>query len=253
MFRTLLLKEFREQWRTSRFVILVAVLFVSGLLSPVLAKYTPELLRAVPDMPAGWADLIPAPTIADAIGQYTKNVSQFGVLLVLLWAMGAVAQEKERGTAAMLLTRPVRRSAVILAKWLMSVGSIVAGMLLSALGCLLYTWLLFEMLPLMDFVLLNLLMVIFLSVYMTIALLASTLARSQAMAAALAFGGLAVLLVLGSLPRIADFMPGRLLDWGSQLVLQTNSTTGWWAAAISLVLILASLSLACWRFETEEI
>ncbi len=111
MIRTLLRKEFREQWRTWKMIVFLAVFLITGIISPLLAKYTPELLRSIPNLPEGLAGIIPNPTVADSVAQYLKNISQFGILLVILLTMGVVAQEKERGTAAMLLTKPVSRSA----------------------------------------------------------------------------------------------------------------------------------------------
>ena len=106
-FFIVLRKELTEQGRTKRFLIVAAVLVLFGLTSPLLAKFTPELLKSIPNIPAGLAELIPAPSVADAVGQYIKNMSQFGILLAVLMSMGMVAQEKERGSAAMLLTHPI--------------------------------------------------------------------------------------------------------------------------------------------------
>jgi ABC-2 type transport system permease protein len=252
MMRTLLFKEWREQWRTWRGVILVAVLVISGLISPLLAYYTPVLLRSVPGMPPGFADLIPDPTVADAIGQYLKNVSQFGVLLIVILSMGSVAQEIERGTAAMLLARPVRRSALVLSKWLVWSAVLALGLALSAFLDAVYTWILFEPLPFLEFVQLNLLLFVFFNVFLSVSLLASSLARTQAVAAGAAFGGLALLLVLGSLPRLGDFMPNQLNAWGVALMLG-NPDSAWGALWVSLGIIIAALVAACWRLEKEEI
>ena len=252
MMRTLLAKEWREQWRTWRGVILVAVLVISGLISPLLAYYTPVLLRSVPGMPPGFADLIPDPTMADAIGQYLKNVSQFGVLLIVILSMGSVAQEIERGTAAMLLARPVRRSALVLSKWLIWSAVLALGLALSAFLDAVYTWILFEPLPFLEFVQLNLLLFVFFNVFLSVSLLASSLARTQAVAAGAAFGGLALLLVLGSLPRLGDFMPNKLNAWGVALMLG-NPDSAWGALWVSLGIIVVALAAACWRLEREEI
>jgi ABC-2 type transport system permease protein len=252
MFATILKKEFREQWRTSRLLVLVVVLFISGMISPLLAKYTPALLRSVPDLPAGLADLIPDPTINDAVGQYVKNVGQFGVLLVVILTMGVISQEKERGTAALTLTHPVQRSTLVLAKWLVGMASVALGLLVGGLGCLFYTAILFELLPVGAFLSLNLLLLVFLGVYLSVALLASALARSQSMAAAGAFGGLAVILILSSIPRLGTYFPGQLTAWGTELVLG-NAEPAWWALGISFAIIAATLALACWRFEKQEL
>ena len=75
------------------------------MLSPVLAKYTPELIKAL--VPANQVPVIlPVPTTADAIAQFVKSVGQTLTLAAILLAMGSVATEKERGTAAFILTRP---------------------------------------------------------------------------------------------------------------------------------------------------
>ena len=55
MFRTLLAKEFLEQRRTSKLWIFLAVFFIVGCISPLLARYTPDLLRSIPNIPPEFA------------------------------------------------------------------------------------------------------------------------------------------------------------------------------------------------------
>jgi ABC-2 type transport system permease protein len=252
MFRTLLAKEFREQWRTWRLIVFLAVFLITGIISPVLAKYTPQLLKSIPNLPAGLADIIPPATIADAVAQYIKNTVQFGILLVILFNMGVMAQEKERGTAAMLLTKPVSRSGEILAQWVTGMVAVLAGLLVDGLACLAYTFVLFEPLPFNAFWGLNLLLFVYFGVYLSVTLMASTLARSQAVAAAGAFGGLVVLLILGSIPRVKDFMPGQLTTWGDSLVSH-GSVTAWPALGVAAGMILLALVVSCLSLERQEI
>jgi ABC-2 type transport system permease protein len=252
MFATLLRKELREQVRTHRLLIQVAALTIIGLVSPILARYIPVLLSSIPDIPAGLAELIPDPTVKDAIDQYLKNLSQIGLFLVILLAMGSVALEKERGTAAMLFTMPVQRSAFILAKWLASEAVLALGLLLGAIGCYVYTAVLFEPLPLGGYAWLTGMVWLYLSLFLTVTLLASSLARTQAAAAGGAFGGLVILLILGALPRLSAAMPGRLLEWGWSVALG-QPAPAWAALAVTIVLIVAGLVFAGWFLEREEI
>lgn len=252
MFATLLRKEFLEQKRTSKLLIVMAVFFIAGLISPVLAKYTPVILRSIPDMPAGLAGIIPDPTVKDAIGQYIKNVSQFGILLAVLFTMGSIAQEKERGTAAMLLAKPVRRSAVICSKWVVGMAVLAASLGIAAVACYAYTAILFAPISIGKFLLLNFFLLINLGVYLTLALLASTLARSQGMAALGAFGGLVLLLIAGSIPRLGEIMPGQLLNWGAAILFATTAHA-WPALVVSFALIVLMLLLAIYKFQKEEI
>jgi len=245
-------KELLEQWRTYRLLIVAAVLFLFGLTSPLLAKFTPEMLAAIPNIPAGLSGLIPPPTVKDAIAQYIKNMSQFGILLALLMSMGGIAQERERGTAAFMLTRPVSRGTFILAKFGALKVTFVTSLLLAAAGCWYYTYLLFEPLPWLPFLLLNVLMLVVFMVYVAMTLLCSTLARSQTGAGGLAFGGLIVLAGLGAIPRLGEYLPGRLFEWGAGLVLG-GGESAWTALAVSLGLIGGCLLAAVLIFRRQEL
>ena len=77
---TCLRKEWIELSRTSRLLVLLIVLGFFGLSSPLLAKYTPEMMTLIPGGEA-IASIIPVPSLVDAITQYVKNIGQFGILL----------------------------------------------------------------------------------------------------------------------------------------------------------------------------
>jgi len=252
-FLVILRKELIEQWRTYKVMIVAAVLVVFGLLSPLLAKFTPELLKAVPNMPAALVQVIPPPTLADAVTQYVKNMSQFGILLALLMSMGSVAQEKERGTAAMLLTRPVSRETFLLVKFTAQALTFAASLVLAAFGCWYYTLLLFQALDWLPFLALNGLMLIVFLDYIAMSLLCSTLARTQAAAAGLAFGGLVLLGGASALPRLGEYLPGKLFSWGTALLLGGGSEANWPALWISLGLILVLLLVTVIIFRRQEL
>ena len=245
-------KELTELGRTRKFLIVAAVLVVFGLTSPLIARFTPDLLKSIPNMPAGLAGIIPAATLADAVGQYVKNMGQFGVLLALLLTMGSVAQEKERGTASMILTHPVSRLNFLLAKFTALGIMFAVTTAVAALCCWYYTLLLFEALPLGPYLALNGLILVVFLVYISVTLLCSTLVRTQGAAAGLAFAALVVVAGIGSLPRIGDYFPGRLFGWGASLVLGTGDPA-WLALGISAGIILAALAAAGLIFARQEI
>ncbi len=245
-------KEMQEQWRTYRLLIVVAVLAVFGLASPLLAKFTPEMLRVIPGMPAEILSAIPAPTVTDAITQYVKNMSQFGILLALLVTMGVVVQEKERGTAAFFLTRPVSRETFILAKYTALTVIFMVSLGLAAIGCWYYTYVLFAPLAWGPFLALNGLMLVVFMVYMALALLGSTLARSNGVAVGLAFVALILLVGIGALPSIGEYFPDRLFSWGSSLLMGGNAVA-WPAFGVSLGIIIVALAAACLIFRRQEV
>jgi ABC-2 type transport system permease protein len=250
-FFLVLRKELFEQWRTYRFLIVAAVMILFGLISPLLAKVTPELLKSIPDMPPGLAEAIPVPSLADAVGQYVKNMSQFGILLALLMSMGSVVQEKERGTAAMMLTRQVSRETFVLTKFAALALTFTVSLALAALACWYYTYLLFGALEWGPWLALNALMLVVFLVYVAVSLLCSVLARTQAAAAGLAFGALILIGGLGALPRIGDYLPGRLFGWGMGLVLG-GGEPAWEAVGVAILLIVIALGAAIFIFRRQE-
>ena len=244
-------KEILEQVRTNRLLILGAVLLAFGLMSPLLAKYMPELFQLIPGGEA-FSGMIPTPTIADAVGQYVKNVNQFGVLLALLLTMGMVALEKERGTAAMMLVKPVSRPGFILSKFIAISLAFLAGLILAGAGSYYYTAILFQAPNFAAWMGLTLLIWVELEVYVALTLLFSTLFRSQAAAAGMGFAVIIVFSIFGAIPGLAKYLPAQLLQWGAGLVLG-QAETALAALFVSLGLVVGSLLIAWIAFERQEI
>jgi ABC-2 type transport system permease protein len=249
-FAVALRKELLEQWRSYRALVAGAVLVAFGLLSPLTAKFTPQLIRLLPDGDS-IAALIPPPTMLDAAAQYLKNMSQFAVILALLLTMGAVTQERERGTAAMLLSKPLPRWAFLAAKFVALTVTFAVGFALAGAGAYYYTWLLFGPLDAAAWVGVNSLLLVFTLVYVALTLLCSVLARSQAAAGGIAFGALLGLGILGAIPQVGRYLPGELVAWSARLV--AGGDTAWPALLVSLALIAVALVLAWWRFERQEL
>ena len=244
-------KEWMEQRRTYRLLVVAVVLIVFGLLSPLAAKYTPELIKLLPNGSA-MAQLIPKPTIQDAVGQYLKNVSQFGVVLALLVTMGAVAQEKDRGTAAMILVKPLRRVTFLGAKFTALAVVFFVGLTGAALAGYYYTTLLFQPPNPGDWVALNGLILVFIMLHVAVTLFFSVVARSQAAAGGMAFGVVAALALVGSIPGVGTYLPGQLLGWAGSLMVG-GATSGWPALAVSAGIIGIAL-VGAWRvLESQEL
>jgi ABC-2 type transport system permease protein len=186
-FGILLKKELRDHLRTYKLLIIVAVFLLLGLGTPLIFNYLPSLLEAAGGSP------IPIPdfTAADVVSEYLGTITQLGILVVILVSMGAVARERERGTAVMTLSKPVGRGTFIaskLAALSMTFGLGLAG---GAGACYLYTTILFTELNASSFIAVNLLAGLFLLVCLSLTLLCSTLFKSQ-----LAAGGLALVVIV---------------------------------------------------------
>jgi ABC-2 type transport system permease protein len=121
-------KEFTEYIRTYKLFILLIVFMIFGFLSPITAKYLPQILEMAGLDPAamGMGD----PTAADSFAQFFKNVGQMGLLVVVIIFSGIMANEFTKGTLVNMLTKGLKRPTVILSKWASSILCWTAAYLL---------------------------------------------------------------------------------------------------------------------------
>jgi len=245
-------KEWLEQRRTYRLLIVCVVFVLFGLLSPLLAKFMPEIFKMVPGAEQ-IATVIPPPTVADAVTQYLKNLTQFGLVLAVLMGMGMVSQEKDKGTAAMLLAKPLSRTAFILAKPAALALSFLIGLTLAAAAGYYYTYLLFEALPVTGWLAMNALLMVYFGLYAALTLLASTLNKSMLGAGATAVGFVILLSLIEIIPAAKDVLTGGLLGWAGSLALGAPIEPTWGALGVCLGIIALALTASVVIFHRQEI
>lgn len=247
----LLRKELLEQWRTLRLPLVSIVFVLVGLSSPLLARFTPEILEAVAgdQLPIH----LPPPTAADSIAQLAKNLNQFGALIAILLAMGSVATEKERGTAALLLSKPVSRAAFLVAKLVAIAVTLGVAVALAVAGAWFYTLVLFEPLPIAGTITAAALDWLLLVAWAALTVLGSTLTRSALAAAALGIVALIVVGVLSALPPLAPWLPTGLAGPANALALGIDGADPVRPVAATILLVAACVGLAWAAFRRQEL
>ena len=250
-FGPLLRKELLEQWRTLRLPLVAIVFLLVGLMSPLLARFTPEILKAVAgdQIPIE----LPTPTAADAVAQLAKNLGQFGGLIAVLLAMGAVAVEKERGTAAMVLSKPVGRGAFLAAKLLAIGVTLAVATAIATAGSWFYTLVLFEPLPVGGTAAAAALQWLMLAAWASITFLGSTLTRSSLAAAGLGIAAFIVVGIAGALPPLAPYVPTGLGGPVHALSLGLAVADLWTPVIATVGLIAAMAALAWLAFRRQEL
>ena len=241
-------KELREQLRTHRLLVVGSLFTLFGLVTPLLVKMLPQIVRlAGEQVPVE----LPPPTAFQAIEEYASTMGQMGLLAAILVGMGAIAREVEQGTAAMTLGKPVSRGAFVVAKMLGVAATFVLS-LAAAVGSYFYTVVLFEAVNPASYLYLNLLLGEFLLVCLAVTLLCSTMFRSQ-----LAAGGLALALLIGqsivsALPWVGRYLPGSLVSLGMAAV-KDGSIQVSPAVAVGAVEIGVCLLAAWWMLRRKEL
>ena len=215
-FAALMRKDLLEQWRTFRLPAMGLVFLLFGLMSPLLAKYSPEIVEQF----AGDIEIsFPTPTSKEAIDQIIRNLAQTGPIAAILLGMGVIATEKQRGTAALILTKPVTRSAFIVAKFLALMATLGTGVLLGCLAGYVYTAILFEAPAVGGYALFTFLILLSITVYAAITFLSSTALNSPLAAAGVGLAALVTTVAIAALPGIGEFMPVGLYAPARDLAL----------------------------------
>lgn len=249
--RLLLQKELREMVRTMRLPVVLVVFAIVGLISPLMARYIREILGAVGG--AEFQGVIPDPTARDAVSQLTRNVGQFGVLITILVTMGTVAREKERGTTAFILTKPVGRGAFLGAK-LIAIGLLLAlATALAGALCWVYTAILFEPLPAGWYAAAISLLWLSLAAFGSVTFAASTITSSSLVAGGIGLAGLMLSSVLSILPNLASYLPTGLWGIADELAIGHRPDPLIGPIVFNLAVVATAIALAWWSFSRQEL
>ena len=252
-YRELLEKEMIEAWRTYRLGVIAGLFLVLGIISPVMTRYLPDIIRLF--APPNFVVDVPEMGIADVLDQLLKNIVQFGALAAILVAMGSVANEKERGTAAFILSKPVTRFSFLFAK-IVAIGMVFAiAVALGVAAAWLYTRLLFEAVPVVPWIKLGAVVWLSTMVYASITFFGSTLMRTSLGAAGIGFFGLIVLSLASVVPDFNPYLPAGLIPVAKSIALSEASPDlhPLRTIAVAVLLIGGTFSLAWLRFRREEL
>lgn len=132
-------KEFTGNRKNYRFLILFVVFLVFGIMSPFLAKFTPEILSAL----AADMETTSEPTALDAWKQFYKNISGVGFSAFIILFGSCLSNEYSKGTLVLMVTKGLSRKAVILAKYTAAAALMTVSYWIgyaAAYGCTALLW-----------------------------------------------------------------------------------------------------------------
>lgn len=228
-------KELIEQLRTYKVLIIVAVFFLFGMMSPLLAKLMPEIFKNM--KLEGIAIILPVPAATDAYGQFFKNFTQMGLLVLLLVFGSTLSSELQKGTLVNILAKGLPRRTVILSKYLAAVLLWTIGYGLASAAAIGYTFYLFASTGVHHIMLSFFCLWLFGCFVIALILLSSTLTSGN-------FGGLIlpavvllILLAINSLPGVKEFSPVTLASVNLALLNGTQELDG----VIRVILITCGL------------
>lgn len=229
-YRAFLVKELREVVATWRLYVLPVTLLVCAVASPLLAKATPYLVSTVANLPLK----LPDPTVADAYAQWTKNLGQVALLVVIVSFSSAVNGERSSGTAAMALSKGLTPAAFIAAKVTAAVGLVVLPTALATVVMALTTQAVFGHASWVRLFAATGVWVALALWGVTAVILLSTALESASATAGLGIAAWVVLSVISAWGPAARWSPAGLL--GAPTALAAGTETSWaWPLATGIV------------------
>ncbi len=244
----LLKKEIKEQFKTYRFLVVMSVFLLFGLTTPLTLKYLPEIIKMAGE---GVEMNFPPPTAIEALLSYAGDISQIGIFVIVLVVMGSIANELQRGTALIVLSKPISRTAFVTAKLLALSMTSLVSLAASSLVCFGYTVWLIGGADVSNFIGLNIMVALFMVFSISITLLFSSIFRSSLAAGVVALAVIIGQAILTAVPKVGDFMPGQLLGWGNSIL--TGGDTYWWAMAVTVVLTILFVYLSQRALSSKDI
>ena len=245
-------KEITESFKGKRLLALVILCVFFALSSPLTAKFMPVIFEQImkgQDTGGLTITMGAAPTYIDAYGQFFKNFSQMGILIIMIIFMGTVSSEKTKGTAVLVLTKCVPRHTFILSKYIASVIVFLSAYLISIGIYLYYTYLLFNKAVDSSSLPAFLFFGLFVLFMLSLTLFSSTVAKSTSMSAAIILIGFFTLIIINSLPVIKKYSPMTLS--GFPYPFPDSNIYGAYSAniitAVVLMILLVGASVAVFR------
>jgi ABC-2 type transport system permease protein len=244
-------KETKEILRTWRRWVLPGILAFFALTGPPLARYTPEIVSAVAGAQLGNLT-IPTPTYLDAYGQWIKNLSQIALFALIIIYGGIVSAECRSGTAILVLTKPVSRSAFVVVK--ATVNSAFVAVLL-AVGTL-ATWgltaAMFGSAPAPALWSASLVWLVLAVQFIALMTLLSVVIGSAAGAAGAGLGVYVVLSIASIWTPLGSYSPAGLASQATSLAAGTDAAP-MWPVLTSLMLSAILVALAGALFRRKEL
>lgn len=236
--------------RSPRALALAGAYLLFGLLGPVMAKYMQNI---VDRFGSGVTVVAADPTPKDGLTNYISQVSQAGLVVVVVIAAGALNFDSRRGISTFLRTRVDNVWNLLAPRFIVNATAAVGAYTLGTLAAWYETSLLLGSPPAGIMISGLVCGSIYLVFAVAVTAAAASIARSTLGTVGLALGMLAVLPILGIAAPIHPWLPSTLVS--APIALFGTSTMADFAPAIavSLAATIGLLAFATSRLRRREI
>jgi len=245
--QVLLVKEFRESWRSFKFIWIPLVFILLGVSDPVMNYFMEDILKAVGNMPEGFQMMMPELQPLDLLMASTGQFQLIGVIVLIAVFVGTISRDRSSGTATLIYIRPVSAVSLFMSKWIVAALVAILSAVLGYAGSLYYTSVLYGSVSFKD----ALIMVVTYAVWLLF-VMALTVALSAAFSTGLAATIAIIVIPIGGMidSIIGSFWnasPWKLVNYGVLLGSDTALYDDYWKTlAVTFGLIIICLVTGVW-------
>ncbi len=242
--------ETRRLLRTHRWTILAGVYLIFGLMGALGARYLNEFIA---QMGGDITIVAPDPVPVDGLIQFVSNVSQLGLLGVVVVAAAALAIDAHPERAAFLRTRVERPGRLVIAPYVVTTVATIIALIAGTIVTVALTTALIGSLPLVEVTVGTAYGAVYLGFAIAVVATAGSIVRSQV---AVVFLTLAILLVLPMLAMIEPlrvWLPSELLTAVIALVEGVPATEYLRATVVAVLATAGLLALTMVRLDRREL
>ncbi len=251
MLLKLMKKEFYEFRKTGKLIAMIITFLIFSIVSPITAKIMPELIRSIS---SEITIIIPTPTWKDAFLQFFKNLNQMVFLIVVLLFIGSIAEEKNRKTAGLILSKGVDRKKWILAKFLFQISLVFILTIISFFLCYYYSVILFPDTEFDVSLQSCILFLVYMTFIISLTIFSSSIGNNIIQAGGIFITIFIILGILNMLSPVRDYNPIYLSSLENQWVttgVEWNSAVKTIISSITLSVILIFIGL--YSFNSQEL
>ena len=248
------MNTWRLEWlrliRTPRWIVLLGVYVVFGLLGPVMAKYMPDIVEhAQSEMTI----IVPPPQPKDGITNYLGQVGETGLIVVVAIAASTLAFDAHRGLSTFLRTRVTSMWYLIRPRVVVTAVAAVLAYTLGTLAAWYETALLLGPLPVGAVLAGVLCEGLYLIFAVAVVTAAASVARKTVGIVGIALTALILLSVAGTLGVLHDWLPSTLAGAPVELLTTTGLMDYLPAMAVTVGAVVALLAVAVIGLRRREV
>ncbi|MFB1050911.1 ABC transporter permease [Paraliobacillus sp. JSM ZJ581] len=253
--RTIFRKEMLEYWRNFSWIWVPIVFIILAIMDPLTTYYMPIILDKAGGLPESAVFEMPDISAVDAFMMSLSEYSMFGVLVIVLITMGAIAGERKSGVVELILVKPVHYGTYISSKWAAKLTVVLASASIGLLTSWYYVSLLFGDIPFVLIIQAIFFYSLWFVLVITITIFFSCLFKSSSAV----FGtSIVTLISMSAIYRVfshkLSWFPNSLSGHISEMLqTETISNSLWGASMITIASTLIILSISIHIFRKKEL